>query len=195
MTLPNPSHPTPNQPAPSSPNSAPTQPVHPTQPASSNHYQRTSTRAPNGLLRFATPQDRQSEQETALLLGRLWNCEIKSFGLLSPVDFFAVREGLLIGVLELKTRTHASTTFNTVFLNLRKWGSLMLYHFGLGCPALYVIRFTDGYRWISITEVDASKWTIGGTKTIVKSHTDIEPVILVPVDQMHPIFTPRDADF
>ena len=66
---------------------------------------------------------------------------------------------------------------------------------GVQTCALPIFRFTDGYRWISITEVDASKWTIGGTKTIVKSHTDIEPVILVPVDQMHPIFTPRDADF
>lgn len=194
MTLPNPcpSHTAahPNTPAPTTP--AETQSAE-TIPA--DYYQRASTRTPSGSPRFANAADRKSEQETALLLGHLWNCEIKPFGLLSPVDFFAVREGLLIGVLELKTRTHASTAFSTVFLNLRKWGSLMLYHFGLGCPALYVIRFTDEYRWISITEVDASKWTIGGTKTIVKSHTDIEPVILVPVAQMHSLVSPRDIDF
>ena len=50
------------------------------------------------------------------------------------VDFFALRDGMLVGVLELKSRSHTSTTYSTVFLNVRKWGSLMLYHLG-GCPA------------------------------------------------------------
>ncbi len=193
MTFPKPHLSHPVEPTPTAHPSTPTE-THPTETTPADYYHRASTRTPSGSPRFANAADRKSEQETALLLGHLWNCEIKSFGLLSPVDFFAVRDGLLVGVLELKTRSHASTAFSTVFLNLRKWGSLMLYHFGLGCPALYVIRFTDEYRWISITEVDASKWTIGGTKTIVKSHTDIEPVILVPVAQMHSLSSPRDID-
>ena len=94
---------------------------------------------------------------------------------------------MLVGVLELKSRSHASTTYSTVFLNVRKWGSLMLYHLGLGCPALFVVRFTDEYRWINVLEIDASHMKMGGTKHLVKSHTDIEPVILVPVSLMQVI--------
>ena len=152
-----------------------------------NYYQRKPTFTPSGAPLFSNASDQASELETRQILGYLWDCEIKPFGQLSPVDFFAVREGSLVAVLELKTRSHASSKYPTVFLNLRKWGSLMLYHLGLDCPAFYVVRFTDGFRYINITSVDASKMKITGTKHIVKSHTDIEPIILVPVKDMEPV--------
>ena len=152
-----------------------------------DYYHRSPARNSNGAPIFTNAEDRAHELETRHLLENLWNCEIKPFGLLSPVDFFALRDGMLVGVLELKSRSHASTTYSTVFLNVRKWGSLMLYHLGLGCPALFVVRFTDEYRWINVLEIDASQLKMAGTKHLIKSHTDIEPVILVPVSLMQVI--------
>ncbi len=154
-----------------------------------DYYQRKFHKNADGTPCFYSPEDQANEEETRQILGYLWNCEIKPFGQLSPVDFFATRNGLLVSVLELKTRSHPTNQYPTVYLNVRKWASLMLYQFGMGCPALFVVRFTDGYRWIDVNQIDASKWKIGGTKHIVKSHTDIEPVILVPVDAMNELET------
>jgi hypothetical protein len=160
-----------------------------------DYYQRKSQKNADGSPCFYSAEDQANEHETRLILGYLWNCEIKPFGQLSPVDFFAVRNGALVSVLELKTRSHPTNAYPTVYLNVRKWGSLMLYYFGLGCPALFVVRFTDGYRWIDVNQIDASKWKIGGTKKIVKSHTDIEPVILVPIDAMSELSTSQEGVF
>lgn len=160
-----------------------------------DYYHRTIAQNTDGSPIFANAADRASEEETRRLLSEAWKCEVKSFGKLSPVDFYAVRHGQMIGVMELKTRSHASSDYQTVMLNVRKWGSLMLYHFGLGCPALFIVRFTDAYRWINVTQIDASKWTIGGTRQIVKSHTDIEPVILVPIADMQELVDPTKVVF
>lgn len=159
------------------------------------YYQRKPTYTPSGIPLLSNALDMSYEDEARQILGYLWNCEIKPFGRLSPVDFFALREGALVGVLELKSRTHASTTYPTVYLNLRKWGSLMLYHLGMGCPALFVVRFTDGFRWINITSVDATQMKIAGTRRIVKSHTDIEPIILVPVKAMETLAGAQEGIF
>jgi hypothetical protein len=133
-----------------------------------DYYHRSPARNSNGAPIFTNAEDRAHELETRHLLENLWNCEIKPFGLLSPVDFFALRDGMLVGVLELKSRSHASTTYSTVFLNVRKWGSLMLYHLGLGCPALFVVRFTDEYRWINVLEIDAITIENGRNEALVK---------------------------
>jgi hypothetical protein len=52
---------------------------------------------------------------------------------------------------------------------------------GLGCPAIYVVKFTDGIFYIRIPDIPTSDIVIGGTRQVVKSHTDIEPLIRVPV--------------
>jgi hypothetical protein len=89
----------------------------------------------------------------------------------------------MVGVLELKSRTHASDRYPTVFLNVRKWLALNLAAVGLGVPALFVVRFTDDVRWVRIGAV-AGAVRIAGCRSIVKATSDIEPVIQVPVPDM-----------
>lgn len=116
---------------------------------------------------------------------RHWNCKLHKFGSLCPIDWYAERAGRLVGVAELKSRTHASDTFSTVYLSVRKWLALSLASIGLGCPALFVVSFTDGVRWISVADVDASAIRICGVnRNKAKAERDanaIEPIIDVPV--------------
>lgn len=152
-----------------------------------DYYTRTATRNTDSSPLFAVGLDKANEAETCKILSELWKCQIHPFGRLCPVDFYAVRDGRLVGVLELKSRTHPSTQYPTVFLNCRKWLALILAQTGLGCPAVFVVRFTDGLRYAPLAAIDASRIRIGGTAQIVKSSTDIEPVIEVPVCKMKKI--------
>lgn len=156
-----------------------------------SYYERMITLGVDGPL-FACEVDAVHEREVAALLAQAWNCEIKAFGRLCPVDFFALRGDRLVGVLELKSRSHGSAKYPTVFLNVRKWLALKLAAYGLGCPGIFVVRFTDGVYFIPVdaVPVGSANVIIGGTREIVKSHTDIEPVFAVPVALLRRVAEP-----
>lgn len=130
-----------------------------------------------------TDHDKRVEHEVAGLLERKWNCEVRQFGNLCPIDFYCLRDGRLVGLVELKSRSHAHDAYGTVFLNVRKWLALGLGQVGLGCPALYVIQFLDGVRWIKWDDIDARQITIAGTSKH-NSQTAIEPLIEIPTCKM-----------
>lgn len=153
----------------------------------STYYDRRSTRNTDGTPLFQTTTDRENEAMVAAVLSSAWDCEIRSFGRLAPLDWYAVKDGRMSGVLELKSRSHASTDHPTVFLNVRKWLALALAEVGMGVPAIFVVRFTDGIRWVALSGVDATDHKIAGTVKRVKSDSDIEPVIDVPVSVMTPL--------
>lgn len=145
------------------------------------YYERSSAVHLDGSQIFTAPQDVLAETEVAARLEADWKCVLHRFGLLSPIDWYSTRDGRMVGVLELKTRSHARATHETVFLNIRKWLGLMLAQTGLGVPALFVVKFTDDIGWCRITDIDASRHRIAGCTRRVKSASDIEPVIEVPV--------------
>lgn len=135
---------------------------------------------------FKSEKDEKNEHAIAELLSKTWRCSLHAFGMLSPIDWFAERDGRVIGILELKCRTNESTKHPTVFLNIRKWLALMLGQIGMGVPAIFVVQFTDSVRWIEISKVDSRAIKIGGwSLENAKAYTDIEPLIEVPVWTMH----------
>ena len=151
------------------------------------YYTRTATANTDGSPLFASDMDLANEQETVKRLEAAWRCEIRPFGRLCPVDFYALRHGRIVAVLELKSRTHARNRYPTVWLNVRKWLAMQLAACGLGCPALFVVRFTDGLYYAPVSEISTEQVRIGGTDGRVKSHSDVEPVIDVPVDRLREV--------
>lgn len=133
---------------------------------------------------FKTEEDERSEQEVAKIIEAAWSCECRSFGRVSTLDWFFVRNGDMVGVGELKTRSHSSDKYETVYLNVRKWLALELATTGLGVPAVFVVRWSDCVKWINVLQIDGRIHRIGGCKRIVKSRNDIEPVIEVPISAM-----------
>lgn len=152
-----------------------------------SYYDREGSLNTDGKPMFSNEQDLANEEHTRVLLEKEWKCEVHSFGRWSAIDYYAVRHGNMVAVLELKSRTHEKGKYPTVFLNVRKWLALMLAQSGLGCPAVFVVGFVDGLYYVMVSEIDASKITIGGTTRRVKSQTDIEPVINVPIKQLKAI--------
>ena len=149
-----------------------------------NYYNRRPVQHIDGTLVFQNEQDRESERDVAKKLEIAWQCSVHSFGALSPIDWYAVRDGRTTALLELKARTHPADKYPTVFLNVRKWLALSLGACGMGVPAIFVVKFTDQIRWTPLASVDARDHRIAGCATLVKSVNDIEPVIEVPVSQM-----------
>jgi len=137
-----------------------------------------------GLRVFTTPADHASEQAVAAMLEQVWRCDLHRYPHFAPVDWYAERDGRLSALVELKTRSHASDRHATVWLNVRKHLALSLGAMHYGVPSLFVVAFTDGVRWIDVSEIDARRPRIGGCSRIVKALTDREPVIDVPVDRM-----------
>lgn len=149
-----------------------------------DYYDRKGSRAPDGQPVFRTAEDAKAEAEVAAILERAWNCQVHPFGKLSPVDWWMERAGHMVAVGELKTRQHSTHDYPTVFLNLRKWCSLMMMSVGTNVPAYYIVKLTDGIFWTKVSDIDATNIKIGGCSRIVKSHSDIEPIILIPLTQL-----------
>lgn len=149
-----------------------------------DYYDRETTTFLDGTPIFKTEEDERSESEISKAIEKVWVCKLHSFGRLSLIDWYAVRHGRPVGLLELKTRSHDSHKYETVFLNVRKWLALQMASCGMGLPAIFVVRFTDGVRFISLADVDASRFSMGGLKHIKKSRNDIEPLIEIPVRDM-----------
>lgn len=149
-----------------------------------SYYDRTASVHLDGTKIFQSEDDRRNEREVASAVEKAWRCRVVSFGALSPVDWFAERDGRLVSILELKSRTHPHDKYPTVFLNVRKWLALSLGAVGLGCPALFVVRFADGVYWVRLSDVDAGRNKVGGCSRFVKNANDVEPVIDVPVSSL-----------
>jgi hypothetical protein len=149
-----------------------------------SYYDRKARVHLDGTPIFASSADSSAERAVGKLLEAAWGCSIRSFGALSPIDWYAERHGRLVGLIEIKARSHRLDRYPTVFLNVRKWLALQLGACGLGCPALYVVKFEDGVCWIEVTNVDAKEHSIGGCMRIVKSVNDVEPVIRIRVSEM-----------
>lgn len=148
------------------------------------YYDRQATTHLDGTQIFQNDDDRQAERDVAARLAAAWDCRIVSFGALAPVDWYAERNGRLIGVLELKSRSVAKSQYSTVFLNVRKWLALQLASVGLRCPALFVVKFTDAVLWSKLRDIDAGDVKVLGCSRFVKSVNDMEPVIEVPIATM-----------
>jgi hypothetical protein len=137
----------------------------------------------NGARIFKTADDDRRENDVAGELARAWGCTLRSFSWLSPVDWWAERDGRIVGLLELKCRTCSSSTYPTVFLSLRKWLALTLASLALDVPGLFVVRFTDGVWWVPVARVDARAIRVAG-RAVVRQPADVEPLIDVPVASM-----------
>ena len=149
------------------------------------YAKRKATIEPDGSPGFTTPEDTANEDALKARIGKAWNCELFRFGKLCAIDFYALRHNRLVALIEAKHRNHEMSTHDTVLLNVRKWLALTLGQQGLGVPAIFVASWTDGEaRWLPINQVYTGDIRMGGTKQIVKSHSDIEPIIRIPLDSM-----------
>ena len=132
---------------------------------------------------FQSADDRAAENAVAVVLEHAWQCEVRHFGAMSPVDWYILRGGRMVGIVELKVRKIESIRYPTVFLSVAKWLCLTKWADGLGVPAGYVVAYTDCVRFIYLADVDAKVNRMAGRKGRGAEH-DIEPMLEIPVERM-----------
>lgn len=136
-------------------------------------------------------QDAAKEEKAVGLLESVWDCRIERFGgFFNPIDFYAYRHDRMVAFIEFKQRSHVAGKYPTVFLNVRKYLHLVTASHSFFIPSMFVVGFSDCYRYIDVSKVNATNQRIGGCNRRYKGQSDIEPVIEVPVGSMVPITPP-----
>jgi len=148
-----------------------------------SYYSRQLRKTPQGMS-YSTEEDFKNEDEVFALIEEKWGCKTHRFPQFHQIDGYTVRDDRMESLVEVKARSHASTKFDTCFLNARKFMALWMASVGFNVPAYYVVKFTDTILYIEIGEVDGSQQKIAGCKRIVKAQSDIEPCVLVPISSM-----------
>ena len=152
--------------------------------AQGSYYDREFRTLPDGTRTFKTEADDANEQQAKAIIEKAWKCKLHAYPRFHPIDWYAERHHKLVAHVELKTRSHSSDKYDSVFLNFRKWLALTLASTGAGVPSLFVVQFTDKILYIDVSTVDARRIDVRGTSRIVKAESDIEPVVLVPISEM-----------
>lgn len=150
-----------------------------------SYYDRRTTYL-DGRSTFKTAEDMENEFQVAGMLEDAWGCRLHPYSDYSPIDWWAERSGIIVGWVELKSRPHPEGKYDGIYLNHRKWLALHLAQMS-GPPSIFVVKHIDSVRWIRLNDIDPTRITIGGCKSIVKSSNDIEPVIKIPLDKMTPL--------
>lgn len=143
---------------------------------------RRQHRHSDGTLVFKTREDERKENAVAKILERAFDCTIHSYGSLAPVDYWAEKDGRIHGYFEIKCRSHESTRYPSVFLNVRKWCNLVNFSH-TGYPSHFVVEFTDGVFCIDVHNIDPRDVVLGGTRAR-DGRNGYEPMINVPIAHM-----------
>jgi hypothetical protein len=148
-----------------------------------SYYQREVTVHTDGSPVFEKPVDDLNERRVKARLEAAWNCTLHRYPRLHGVDWYAERDARLTAHVELKTRQHDADAFDTVMLNMRKYLTLFMAEVGTGVPSVFVIAYACGtIKWVRVSHIDATHARIGGTKQLVKSSSDREPILFLPVN-------------
>ena len=158
-----------------------------------SYYDRPGAPAPDKQPVFRTVEDQRAEAEVAAELAIAWDCKVWPYAPLSSIDWWLERGERFAGMAELKSRNTTITTYPTVYLNQRKYHTLLNASTAHGVPGIFVVKFLDDIRWIDIYDIDAREVIIGGCNKMVKARSDYrEPIIEVPVCQMKGLRPPYD---
>ena len=148
-----------------------------------SYYQRHATANTDGTPVFETAVDDLNERRVKARLEDAWKCTLHRYPRLHGVDWYAERDARLTAHIELKTRHHDAGKYPDVMLNMRKYLTLFMAEIGTGVPSIFVVAYSCGtVKWRRVADIDPSGARIGGTKQLVKSTSDREPILYLPVD-------------
>lgn len=132
---------------------------------------------------YQTGDDLKRQRAVADRIEAGWNCEVRSLGELSRVDWEVSRDGKIVGYAELKCRNYKSTSkqmVEGVFLSVNKYKSLIEYY----NPCLF-IQCSDGLFWVRVKDIDETNRKKGlGRDDRPNNGKAHEDMILVPIGDM-----------
>jgi hypothetical protein len=138
----------------------------------------------SGTSQLTPPADVAREDACADELAALWGCTVHRFPPLTAVDYYAERDGRVVGVIEIKTHPHPSTLHSRCYIDAHKLLALDLAALSFGVPAILIKRFTDGMFSIRVGDIDrATPVRVMGRQD--RGRDERHPAVAIPVVSMH----------
>lgn len=131
---------------------------------------------------FVTAEDERREREVADILEREWNCTLRKFGKLDPIDFWAERDGEVVAFCEVKCRNIPSTQYHTVYVTLRKFLDLLrAKEWSQGTSRAFVVLcWTDAVGYLEVSKLPPGRLSVL-RRIYHRAENDTEPAFEVPV--------------
>lgn len=132
--------------------------------------------------RYQTDEDTRNEGRVFTLIEQRWSCEIVKIPDRYELDAVVIREGLVVGFVEVKRRHHKFKAFKDVLLGLGKYRAFGKYN--AFRPVAFVAAFDDCIQYYKYNQRDDGVFDIkiGGPKK-PRDDQDIEPVVMIPTER------------
>ena len=124
---------------------------------------------------YETEAHRIAEQQVADQLDLAWKCKCKKLAYKHIVDFAICRDGIIKGLVEVKTRKISSTHLPEYMISMHKMNYAFRLSKDTNLPFFLVVKFTDGLYYYKYNgEQHHLKWG-GITKAYIRDSQDREP--------------------
>ena len=136
--------------------------------------------------RYESDGDRKGEAALLSFICHRWDCTAEKLSDRYELDCLLLRNGVGCAWLEMKIRTNAKAAYPTYMISFGKIMAARRLSEGSGLPSFLAVQWTDGIRYIRLDEIKKFDVAIGGRRDRDDAQ-DIEPVILIPIDDFIPM--------
>ena len=133
--------------------------------------------------------DRANEQSAKARIEEEWGVLLHKLPTTHPIDFVATRGERILAWIEYKKRTFRWGDYPSVIISVRKISSLRRFASVVG-KAIFVVEDRTGElraARIALDERFDLEACWGGQTQTTRDPTDIEPVVMLPLDRFRPI--------
>lgn len=134
-------------------------------------------------------EDRANEKTAKARLEKVWRVTLHKLPMTHPIDFVATFNDRVLAWIEYKKRGFIWGDYPSVIISVRKVSSLRRFA-AIAGKALFVVEDKTGELRATRIHLDerfdqVAMW--GGQTRTTRDPTDIEPVVMLPLDRFRPI--------
>ena len=101
---------------------------------------------------YESQSDLKREEDVVKELSAHWMCDYQKLPMSYQLDYALLREGKICALCEIKVRNVVSDYYGTLIISASKRLAGLQYSKMLGVPALLVVKYEDGLRFINFSE-------------------------------------------
>ena len=113
---------------------------------------------------YETPEDRNRERGVADRLALAWGVEMVQMPEHTWYDFSAIKDGVIMGYVEIKTRRNAHDDFETYMISSLKVQKGLMAVQTLGVKFILAVQWEDKLRWLDVANSEFYLQVGGTTK-------------------------------
>jgi hypothetical protein len=130
-----------------------------------------------------------NERRVAERVATAWDLTLTKIPLHYYIDFAATRDGRVTIWVEIRCRSCSRNKYESFMLSLNKVRHAIQLSNDTGKPVVFVTEWTDGIFWIEMQESMLKLPLVigGGAITRRNDWQDIEPLVLIPINDFRPL--------